>query len=157
MTFRLWRCFIIPLCSYCVSGINHLFFYKVYNGEGSSNPFIKIHAANFVDFWRPFGNINGHQNAIWTFTRVLQDVFQVISCNTREKSTGGHEGRLDDLDLLNPVELGLVHQLVKLGDDVVEDVQRLRRVLVREEGSELRQADRNLEKCNFERDHNMTL
>ena len=62
---------------------------------------------------------------------------------TREKSTGSHEGRLDDLDLLDPVELRLIHQLVEFGDDVVEDVQRLRRLLVREEGSELRQAERN--------------
>ena len=63
-----------------------------------------------------------------------------LDISTREKSTGGHESRLDDFDLLNPVELCLVHQLVKLGDDVVEDVQRLRRVLVREEGGELGQA-----------------
>ena len=50
---------------------------------------------------------------------------------------------MDDLDLLDPVELRLIHQLVEFGDDVVEDVQRLRRLLVREEGSELRQAERN--------------
>ena len=62
---------------------------------------------------------------------------------TRKKSTGSHEGGLDYLDLLDPVELGLIHQLVELGDDVVEDVQRLRCLLVREEGSELRQAKRN--------------
>ena len=64
-----------------------------------------------------------------------------LDISTREKSTGGHESRLDDFDLLNPVELCLVHQLVELGDDVVEDVQRLRCVLVREEGRKLRQAE----------------
>ena len=66
-----------------------------------------------------------------------------LDISTREKSTCGHESRLDDFDLLNPVKLCLVHQLVELGDDVVEDVQRLRRLLVREEGSELRQTERN--------------
>ena len=66
-----------------------------------------------------------------------------ITVFTREKSTGSHEGGLDDLDLLDPIELSLVHQLVKLGDDVVEYVQRLCRVLVSEEGSELRQAEHN--------------
>ena len=71
----------------------------------------------------------------------FQDIYSIL--DTRKKSTGSHEGRLDDLDLLDPVELRLVHQLVKLGDDVVEDVQWLRRVLVREEGCELRQTERN--------------
>ena len=64
-----------------------------------------------------------------------------LDISTREKSTCGHESRLDDFDLFNPVKLCLVHQLVKLGDDVVEDVQRLRCVLVREEGRKLRQAE----------------
>ena len=73
----------------------------------------------------------------------MWDIEFRLDISTREKSTGGHESRLDDFDLLNPVELCLVHQLVKLGDDVVEDVQWLRRVLVREEGCELRQAERN--------------
>ena len=75
-----------------------------------------------------------------TWVGLICGLFR-LDISTREKSTGGHESRLDDFDLLNPVELCLVHQLVKLGDDIVEDVQRLCRVLVREEGRKLRQAE----------------
>ena len=93
------------------------------------------------------------RNDILTLIYSLERLYYKVRIKTVftwEKSTGSHEGGLDDLDLLDPVELGLVHQLVELGDDVVEDVQRLRRLLVREEGSELWQAERNFR-------HNMIL
>ena len=80
------------------------------------------------------------ESVTWLWFNMWAIEFR-LDISTREKSTGGHESRLDDFDLLNPVELCLVHQLVELGDDIVEDVQRLCCVLVREEGRKLRQAE----------------